>query len=82
MLRQADREESKVKTVTLARATYNGSSPPGIIGITGHRNSIERERLPSTASPEVRRLASVELVMNWTHLLPCLVSLAQTDKFK
>jgi hypothetical protein len=53
MLRQADKEESKVKTVTLARATYNGSSPPGAIGITSHRNSLERDSLHSTSSPEV-----------------------------
>jgi hypothetical protein len=53
MLRQAEKEESKVKTVTLARASYNGSSPPGVIGITSHRNSLERESLHSTASPEV-----------------------------
>ncbi|TID26531.1 histidine kinase hhk13p [Venturia nashicola] len=51
MLRQAEKEESKVKTVTLARASYNGSSPPGTIGITSHRNSLERES-HSGASPE------------------------------
>lgn len=52
MLRQADKEEGKVKTVTLARASYNGSSPPGTIGITSHRNSLGRES-HSTVSPEV-----------------------------
>ncbi|KAE9982027.1 hypothetical protein EG328_011269 [Venturia inaequalis] len=51
MLRQADKEEGKVKTVTLARASYNGSSPPGTIGITSHRNSLGRES-HSTVSPE------------------------------
>lgn len=58
MLRQADKEESKVKTVTLARANYNGSSPPGSIGITSHRNSLDRES-HSTASPEVGRFTDI-----------------------
>lgn len=58
MLRQADKEESKVKTVTLARASYNGSSPPGTIGITSHRNSLERES-HSTVSPEVGLVADI-----------------------
>jgi hypothetical protein len=53
MLRQAEKEESKVKTVTLARASYNGSSPPGTMGISSHRNSLERDSLHGTSSPEV-----------------------------
>jgi hypothetical protein len=50
MLRQADTEESKVRTVKLARAAYSGSSPPAI-GLSSYK------RTPSTfqdaASPEV-----------------------------
>lgn len=65
MLRQADKEESRVKTVTLARASYNGSSPPGAIGITSHRNSLEREN-HSTVSPEVGQITDI-LIVTWKH---------------
>lgn len=46
------REESGVKTVTLARGTFSGLSPQGPNGISGSRS--ERSSLPRTASPEPR----------------------------
>jgi hypothetical protein len=53
MLSQAHAEE-KVKTVTLARASYSGQSPPGSIGLPSHRASLERSNtsLLGTISPE------------------------------
>jgi hypothetical protein len=56
MLSQAHAEE-KIKTVTLARASYSGQSPPGSIGLPSHRASLERSNtsLASTLSPEERR---------------------------
>ena len=52
MLRQADAEETKVRTVKLARASYSGASPPAV-GIPSYRGSLERTAIADTASPEV-----------------------------
>lgn len=52
MLSKAHAEESSIKTVTLARGSYSGSSPPGLSTISG-RASAERSSLPRTSSPEV-----------------------------
>ncbi|KIW08818.1 hypothetical protein, variant [Verruconis gallopava] len=49
MLRQADAEEAKVKTVKLARVPYNGSSPPGI-GLVSYRSTPSA--LQDEGSPE------------------------------
>lgn len=51
MLRQADAEESKVRTVKLARAAYSGSSPPAI-GLPSYR-STPSSTLQDAGSPEV-----------------------------
>jgi hypothetical protein len=57
MLSQAHAEENKVKTVTLARASYSGQSPPGSIGLPSHRASLERSNtsIAGTISPEEHR---------------------------
>lgn len=47
------REDSGIKTVTLARGTFSGLSPPGPQGPASGRSS-ERSSLPRTASPEAR----------------------------
>jgi hypothetical protein len=56
MLSQAHAEENKVKTVTLARASYSGQSP-GSIGLPSHRASLERSNtsIAGTISPEEYR---------------------------
>jgi hypothetical protein len=57
MLSQAGHAEDKIKTVTLARASYSGQSPPGSIGLPSHRASLERSNtsLTGTISPEESR---------------------------
>jgi hypothetical protein len=57
MLSQAHAEENKVKTVSLARASYSGQSPPGSIGLPSHRSSLERSNtsIAGTLSPEEHR---------------------------
>ena len=52
MLSKAHAEESNVKTVTLARGSYTGSSPLGLAGAS-NRASTERGSIPQTSSPEV-----------------------------
>jgi hypothetical protein len=47
------REEGGIKTVTLARGTFNGLSPPGPTSIASGRSS-ERSSMPRTASPDAR----------------------------
>lgn len=47
------REDSGIKTVTLARGTFSGLSPPGPSHATSGRSS-ERSSLPPPASPEAR----------------------------
>ncbi|KAJ4292756.1 hypothetical protein N0V90_009419 [Kalmusia sp. IMI 367209] len=47
------RDESGIKTVTLARGTFSGLSPPGPTNAANGRSS-ERSSLPRTASPEGR----------------------------
>ncbi|KAF2450469.1 hypothetical protein P171DRAFT_426839 [Karstenula rhodostoma CBS 690.94] len=47
------REDSGIKTVTLARGTFSGLSPPGPTASASGRGS-ERSSLPRTASPEAR----------------------------
>jgi hypothetical protein len=47
------KEESGIKTVTLARGTFSGLSPSGPTGVASGRSS-ERSSLPSTTSPESR----------------------------
>ena len=48
------REESGVRTVTLARGTFSGLSPPGPNGMPGLRTSSDRSSLPRTSSPDAR----------------------------
>ena len=62
------REDSGIKTVTLARGTFNGLSPPGPTAAASGRSS-ERSSLPRTASPDSREkndplrvLASIGIV--------------------
>lgn len=62
------REDSSIKTVTLARGTYSGLSPPGATSVASGRSS-ERSSLPRTASPDsrdkndpLRVLASIGIV--------------------
>ncbi|KAF2417442.1 hypothetical protein EJ08DRAFT_666488 [Tothia fuscella] len=57
MLSQAGHAEEKVKTVTLARASYSGQSPSGSMGHSSHRASLERSvvSLSGTISPEESR---------------------------
>jgi hypothetical protein len=52
MLSKTRGEESAIKTVTLARGTYSGISPPGGSSISGGRS--DRSSLPRTSSPDVR----------------------------
>ena len=47
------REESGIKTVTLARGTFSGLSPPGPNGVPSIR-SADRSSLPRTSSPDAR----------------------------
>lgn len=51
MLRQAE-EESKVRTVKLARAPYSGGSPPAI-SLPSYRSTPSTSTLPDAGSPEV-----------------------------
>jgi hypothetical protein len=53
MLSKARSEETGIKTVTLARGTYSGLSPPGPTSAAS-RQSSERSSLPRTASPDGR----------------------------
>ncbi|QRD03110.1 hypothetical protein JI435_141240, partial [Parastagonospora nodorum SN15] len=53
MLSKAHGEEGGIKTVTLARGTFSGLSPPGPASIASGRSS-DRSSLPPTASPEAR----------------------------
>jgi len=53
MLSKAQGEEGGIKTVTLARGTFSGLSPPGPTSMTSGRSS-ERSSLPRTASPDAR----------------------------
>ncbi|KAF2017723.1 hypothetical protein BU24DRAFT_432348 [Aaosphaeria arxii CBS 175.79] len=53
MLSKARGEETGIKTVTLARGTYSGLSPPGLSSVPSSRNS-ERSSLPRTSSPDAR----------------------------
>lgn len=53
MLSKTRGEDSGIKTVTLARGTYSGLSPPGPTSAASGRSS-ERSSLPRTASPEGR----------------------------
>ena len=62
MLRQADSEEGKVKTVKLARAAYSGSSPPAI-GLPSYR-STPSSILQDVGSPEVRSRQDNEPLSN------------------
>ncbi|KAF2796490.1 hypothetical protein K505DRAFT_373127 [Melanomma pulvis-pyrius CBS 109.77] len=50
MLSNAQGEDSGIKTVTLARGTFSGLSPPSL----SSGRSSERSSLPRTASPEAR----------------------------
>jgi hypothetical protein len=50
MLRQADAEESKIRTVKLARAAYSGSSPPAT-GLASYRSTSST--FYDVGSPEV-----------------------------
>ncbi|KAH7138538.1 hypothetical protein B0J11DRAFT_546282 [Dendryphion nanum] len=68
MLSKTRGEESAVKTVTLARGTYSGLSPPGPTSVPSGRNS-ERSSLPRTVSPDgrdrsdpLRLLGSISIV--------------------
>ncbi|CAN9374004.1 unnamed protein product [Alternaria alternata] len=47
------REDSGIKTVTLARGTFSGLSPPGPLGAASGRTS-ERSSVAPTASPDSR----------------------------
>jgi hypothetical protein len=58
MLSKAHAEESSIKTVTLARGSYSGSSPLGLAGAS-NRASTERGSIPQTSSPEVIRSFSL-----------------------
>lgn len=53
MLSKTRGEEGGIKTVTLARGTFSGLSPPGPTSIPSARSS-ERSSLPRTASPDGR----------------------------
>ncbi|KAF2677807.1 hypothetical protein K458DRAFT_318624 [Lentithecium fluviatile CBS 122367] len=53
MLSKTRNEDGGIKTVTLARGTYSGLSPPGPTSGASGRSS-ERSSLPRTASPEGR----------------------------
>ncbi|CAO2658008.1 Nn.00g072680.m01.CDS01 [Neocucurbitaria sp. VM-36] len=47
------RDESGIKTVTLARGTFSGLSPPAPTSVASGRSS-ERSSIPRTVSPEAR----------------------------
>lgn len=53
MLSKTRGEETGIKTVTLARGTFSGSSPLGATSVTSGRSS-ERSSIPRTISPDVR----------------------------
>lgn len=53
MLSKTRGEDGGIKTVTLARGTFSGLSPPGTTGITSGRSS-ERSSIARTASPDSR----------------------------
>jgi hypothetical protein len=53
MLSKARGEEGGIKTVTLARGTFSGLSPPGPTSVASGRSS-ERSSLPRTISPDAR----------------------------
>jgi hypothetical protein len=53
MLSKTRGEESAIKTVTLARGTFSGLSPPGVGSVPSTRSS-ERSSIPRTASPDAR----------------------------
>lgn len=53
MLSKSRGEDTGIKTVTLARGTFSGLSPPGTTSVPGARNS-ERSSIPRTASPDGR----------------------------
>jgi hypothetical protein len=53
MLSKTQGEEGGIKTVTLARGTFNGLSPPPAASVTSARSS-ERSSLPPTTSPDAR----------------------------
>ncbi|KAF1851422.1 uncharacterized protein K460DRAFT_272704 [Cucurbitaria berberidis CBS 394.84] len=50
------REDSGIKTVTLARGTFSGLSPPAPTSLASGRSS-ERSSLPRTVSPDARERA-------------------------
>jgi hypothetical protein len=63
MLSKAHAEESSIKTVTLARGSFSGSSPPaGFTGVTTapSRSLSDRSSVTGPASPEVRHSC-----LNW-----------------
>ncbi|KAH6642996.1 hypothetical protein C7974DRAFT_114273 [Boeremia exigua] len=53
MLSKTRGEDGGIKTVTLARGTFSGLSPPGTTSVTSGRSS-ERSSLPRTSSPDAR----------------------------
>lgn len=53
MLSKTRGEDGGIKTVTLARGTFNGLSPPGPMSVASGRSS-ERSSMPRTASPDAR----------------------------
>ncbi|KAF2127897.1 hypothetical protein P153DRAFT_294020 [Dothidotthia symphoricarpi CBS 119687] len=53
MLSKTRAEEGGIKTVTLARGTYSGLSPPGPAALSSGRTSA-RSSMPPTCSPEAR----------------------------
>ncbi|KAJ4310606.1 hypothetical protein N0V94_008363 [Neodidymelliopsis sp. IMI 364377] len=68
MLSKTRGEDGSIKTVTLARGTFSGLSPPGLTSVTSGRSS-ERSSIPRTSSPDARErsdplklLSSVSIV--------------------
>lgn len=53
MLSKTRGEDGSIKTVTLARGTFSGLSPPGTTSVTSGRSS-ERSSIPRTSSPDAR----------------------------
>jgi hypothetical protein len=53
MLSKTRGEDGGIKTVTLARGTFSGLSPPGTTSVASGRSS-ERSSIPRTSSPDVR----------------------------
>lgn len=53
MLSKTRGEDGSIKTVTLARGTFSGLSPPGTTSVTSGRSS-ERSSMPRTSSPDAR----------------------------